>query len=205
MQRLGTLEATAQDAATQSLIKGNLALEVHDIAAAEQAFEDAQTIAPDHPDVESALARIVVAEQVSALLEKAAREEVAGELEKSRLTIVEALTLDPIRDSLAHALARLDAAIGLRRFNEEMSEGLRALAAGRIQRAREAFSRAQAIRPDAPGPADGLNQSAELARSAALSGFARKAREAEAQEDYARALDEYKAALRLEPPAGIRS
>ena len=199
LQRLGTLEATAQDVATQSLIKGNLALEVHDIAAAEQAFEDAQTIAPDHPDVESALARIVVAEQVSALLEKAAREEVAGELEKSRLTIAEALTLDPIRDSLAHALARLDAAIALRRFNEEMSGGLRALAAGRIQRAREAFSRAQAIRPDAPGPADGLNQSAELARSAALSGFARKAREAEAQEDYARALDEYKAALRLEP------
>ena len=199
LHQLDALETAAQEAATQSLVKGSLALEVHDIAAAQQAFEDARTIAPNHPNVESALARILVAEQVSALLENAAREELAGELEKSRLTVAQALALDPMRESVSLALVRLGAALDLRRFNEEMSGGLRALAAGRTQSAREAFVRAQAIRPDAPGPADGLNQSAEVARSAALSGFARRAREAEAQEDYARALAEYKAALRLQP------
>jgi tetratricopeptide (TPR) repeat protein len=80
-----------------------------------------------------------------------------------------------------------------------MSEGLAALERGEFAEARAAFARAEAARPGTTGAADGIARAEEGLKADALGRHRRQGEAAEAREEWRRALEEYDAALVLEP------
>ncbi len=84
-------------------------------------------------------------------------------------------------------------------FARAMSAGLAALDREDFAAAREAFSRAAALRPGSPQSADGLARAESGARLAALSALRQEALAFESREDWRAAEERYKAALELDP------
>src|SRR5690606_677782 len=79
------------------------------------------------------------------------------------------------------------------------SEALTALSDGRPKEARAALERARAIRPQAQEVLDGLARAAELERQQAVLEHRREAERLEAAERWKEALEEYEAALKIDP------
>ncbi|MCP3959315.1 MAG: protein kinase [bacterium] len=84
-------------------------------------------------------------------------------------------------------------------FERAMSEGLAALDRGDYATAREAFSRAGALRPGAPQSADGLARAETGLRVATIARLREQARAFEAQEDWPQAVARYEEVLGLDP------
>lgn len=84
-------------------------------------------------------------------------------------------------------------------FRQTMSKGLTALQAGDSAIAKQAFERALVLSPGSPEALDGLGRAEESLRLAAISEHRSRALEFERKEDWDAALQEYDAALGLDP------
>ena len=110
-----------------------------------------------------------------------------------------ALSLDPANREARAGLDRAHAALGEDSYAKAIGSGFAALGAGRLEDARSAFEKARSIRPGGAEAADGLAR-VSTAQSARGYAFTRQRGAAlEAEERWSEALDEYEAALKLDP------
>jgi tetratricopeptide (TPR) repeat protein len=129
-----------------------------DHAEAVRLYDLAVTITPGNAEAGQGLARARNLAAVLDLVDQALNFENALDLKAAKVAFEKALDLDPAWQPALTGLERVTAAIRERSFEQRMTEGLDALAAGNLQSARAAFDAAKELKPGSQQPVDGLLQ-----------------------------------------------
>jgi tetratricopeptide (TPR) repeat protein len=182
-----------------ALERGRRALADGDAAAAAEAFMLAQMIDPQSSAAASGLRRAEVLDEVLALLVRGANHERDGRGAEAEAAYREAVALDPLCAEAQQALARVRSRLSDDAFAGAMSTGLDALERGDHRAAREAFQRAEQLRPGRPEVAEALQQVEQSQSLAAIVVHRENAQAAESVEDWHGAMAEYRAILALDP------
>jgi tetratricopeptide (TPR) repeat protein len=196
---LESIDDRAPELLQEALGEGQRALAAGDAAAAAAAFSLAARIAPGDRMAETGLRRAAVLDELLRLLDSGRRHESDGNLARAEQDYLEAVRLDPLSPEAREALARIGARITDDEFVRVMSDGLAALEAGDYASARAAFRRADAIRPGARDVAEALTQVEEAEKLETLAERRRRAIELEREERWTEAIEQYAAALELDP------
>ena len=199
---IGLLEQLDTDAAhvlAKALADGERALADGDSRAAEQSFELAATISPDHVQAQRGLRRATVLDDVLALVATARDAEEAGDLAGAATLYRQALAKDGATALARSGLDRVGARLADARYSRAMSEGLIALDEERWADARAALGRAATIRPGAAEIAEAVTRLALAEKTAAIAAHRATARALEQKEDWHRATASYEAVLKLDP------
>jgi tetratricopeptide (TPR) repeat protein len=162
-----------------------------DHAEAVRLYDLAVTITPGHGEAEQGLARARNLASVLNLVDQAWAFENQLDLPAAKLAFEKALELDPGWEAAVDGLARVTAAIHERSFEQRMTEGLDALAAGNLASARAAFEAAKALKPDSQQPVDGLLQVDQEVRLANIRRLEHEATELENNEEWQAAIAKY--------------
>lgn len=162
-----------------------------DHAEAVRLYDLAVTITPGDPEAEQGLARARNLASVLNLVDQARAFEGQLDLQAAKLAFEKALELDPAWQPAVAGLARVTAAIHERSFEQRMTEGLDALAAGNLPSARAAFEAARALKPDSQQPVDGLLQVDQEVRLANIRRLEQEATELENNEEWQAAIAKY--------------
>lgn len=171
-----------------------------DAATAEQAYSQALLLQPDSLDAATGMDRARVLTQVLDLLEQGRDLQDDNELEAAREAYQQALALDASHAESSAALAAVNTAIVDRNFANAMSRGYAALQGNRADEAEEAFKQALAIKPGASAEVNAaLQQAADQETSAAISVHIERARQNEADENWADAMAAWDQALAVDP------
>jgi tetratricopeptide (TPR) repeat protein len=198
-EQLESLRSRANPAMKDALTQGQKALSAGDAAAATRAFRIAQAIEPGNPSAATGLKRAGVLNEVLRLLASGVELERRGDLERAEESYRQAASLDPLSRDAQQALARLDTRFTDASFRKAMSEGMAGLDRKDYQAAREAFERAQAIKPGAPEVADSLAQAEEGARLDEIAERREKGLALEDKEEWWLAAAEYQSVLDVDP------
>jgi len=179
-----------------TMASARAALDNGDAPEALRLYELAVAISPGSADAKTGLERARNLDRVLALTQQGFELERDGELGAARDSFAQAVEIDAQWQVAQDGLARVEALMTQRAFEERMSEGLNALALGEYAAARAAFQRAQALDPSSTEPADGLlqvDQGIRLGNIAALEGeaaaLASAERWTEAAETFERILE----------------
>lgn len=162
-------------------------------------FDLAADITPGDAEAERWLARARNLESVLTLTDQGLRFENELELQAAKLAFEKALELDPAWAPAAAALERVLKAIRQRSFEQRMTEGFNALAAGDYQSARAAFDAAKGLKPESEQPVDGLLQVDQEIRLAGIRRMEGEARELESTEQWQAAILKYQEILDIDP------
>ncbi len=138
-------------------------------------------------------------ESVLTLTDQGLRFENELELQAAKQAFERALALDPAWEPATTALARVLEAIRERSFEQRMTEGFDALAAGNYQSARAAFNAAKALKPESSQPVDGLLQVDQEVRLADIRRMEGEAAALEENEEWQAAVQKYKDILEIDP------
>jgi tetratricopeptide (TPR) repeat protein len=198
-RRFETIAASSPDVLRAALEEGRRGLAAGDGGAAAKAFTLAATIAPRSSTALTGLRRAGSLDEVLALLDAGARSEREGRIKEAQQIYRQTVSLDPLSAEAQRSLARVQTRIGNDAFSRTMSDGLEALEEGNYTRARQAFQRAGAMRPDAIEVKEGLLQVEQSQSLERIANHRTKAVAAEGQEDWHSATGEYEAILALEP------
>jgi len=145
------------------------------------------------------LRRAQVLDRVLAELAVASQHEQRGDTAGALAAYRRALTLDPATRVARDGVARLQTRKSDDAYAVAMSEALAAGARQDASAAREAYAKADRIRPGSSEAAEGLRQLEQTARTRDLSSTLSRAREAERAERWADALAQYREALKVDP------
>jgi tetratricopeptide (TPR) repeat protein len=162
-----------------------------DHAEAVRLYDLAVTITPGNTEAEQGLARARNLASVLNLVDQALGFENDLDLQAARLAFEKALELDPAWQPAVTGLERVTAAIRERSFEQRMTEGLDALAAGNYPTARAAFNAAKALKPDSRQPLDGLLQVDQEVRLANIRRLEQEAAALESNEEWQAAIAKY--------------
>ncbi|HEX5765689.1 MAG TPA: protein kinase, partial [Woeseiaceae bacterium] len=162
-----------------------------DHAEAVRLYDLAVAITPGHREAEEGLARARNLSSVLELVDRGRTFENELDLQAAKLAFEKALELDPAWEPALSGLERVNAAIHERSFQQRMTEGLDALAAGDLLTARAAFDAAKALKPDSPEPADGLLQVDQEMRLANIGRLEQEAVTLEDNEEWQAAIAKY--------------
>jgi tetratricopeptide (TPR) repeat protein len=184
-QRLGDLLAAGEEA----LARGDAETAVDD-------FEMALAMDPANAAADAGLDRARNLPALMALMDAGASAEAAGDLDAAVDAYSQAAALDPAYVPAAESRDRVVAARAGAGYRRLMSEGYAALASADYSGAKERFSRAARMNPDADGPRDGLLQAEEGARRIRIEALRAEADGAEAGERWAAAVTAYEALLK---------
>lgn len=195
---LRAVDAAARPALEAALARAGASLGAGRIEDARLDVTLAAAIAPSDARVKTLGARVARWGDVLALVDAAARDEAAGRTRAAAEGYRRALALDHDAPGAGAALARLGAAQASDAYEQAMSRGLAALAAGRVDAARTAFNAALALRPGAAEPADALRQIEQGHRSRSLDELRGEALAAERAERWDEAVGLYLQAQRQE-------
>jgi eukaryotic-like serine/threonine-protein kinase len=197
-QRISELERQQPTMLAAKLQEGSQAIEQGDSAKARAAYELAIAISPNHAGAKAGLKRASSLDQVLALLTTARTQEQAGQWVPALGSYRQALQLDPQTQSASAAVSRIESQLATDAFGRAMARGYQHLSASQYAPARAAFEEARKIRPQAPELAQALGEVQQAERTQAIGQHLRRATEAEAQEKWADALNELRAALKLD-------
>ena len=161
-------------------------------------FDLAVAITPDSREAQDGLARASNLETVLRLTEQGLNLERNLELEAARAALQNALDLDPSWQPAQAALERVREALLQRSFEQRMSEGLEALAAGSYASARVAFEAAKTLRPGSRQPVDGLLQVDQEVRLGSIRRLESEALALEASEQWQDAIATYEEILEVD-------
>ncbi len=167
-----------------------------DTAAAE--LELATQMQPEHEDLTALEQRLDALPAVISALEQAGVAEEAGRLAEAESALREATESDPAHQYAARELARVADAHRRARFNAAMSEGYAALDDNRFDAAREAFRRAQGLRPEAAEAGSALRELEAAATAHRLAVLRQRGAAAEAAEEWPAAVQRYQEALAID-------
>jgi hypothetical protein len=198
LERLDAVERAAGPALEGALARAQAALAAGRIEDARLEAALATALAPADARVKSLAARVGRWGDVLALLDAAAQDEQAGRTAAAAAKYRGALALDIAAPGAGAALARLGALQSTGAYEAAMSRGFAALAAGRIDAAKSAFSAAAAQRPGAPEPKEALRQIEQGDRSRTLDELRDAAVAAERAERWDEAVGFYLQAQRQE-------
>jgi tetratricopeptide (TPR) repeat protein len=183
---------------SQAMSDARAAFEARDFREAIRLYDLAVTITPGNAQAEKGLARARNLENVLALTERGLSFEKQLELDAARQALENALQLDPLWEPAASALQRVQAALLQLRFEQRMTEGFDALAAGNFDSARVAFEAAKLIRPESRQPTDGLLQVDQEVRLARIRRLETSGTAQTENEQWEAAVETYKDALSVD-------
>ncbi|HTX23392.1 MAG TPA: protein kinase [Steroidobacteraceae bacterium] len=196
---LDRVERHAPGALAAQLYAGERALQAGQTAAARRAFELAYRIDPEDQDAERGLQRVRALDGVLPLLADGFRAEAARDYSRAAQDYGQALALDPKNNSARTGLRRANAALGADNYAMAVGAGFAALGAGRLGEAREAFMKALAVNHRGREALAGLERVNAAVRSRGLAELRSRAAALESEGRWAEALQDYNAALRLDP------
>jgi tetratricopeptide (TPR) repeat protein len=162
-----------------------------DHAEAVRLYDLAVSITPGNAEAEQGLARARNLAAVLNLVDQARRFETELDLQAAKAALEKALELDPAWQPALTGLERVTAAIRERSFEQRMTEGLDALAAGNFQTARAAFGAAKELKPGSQQPVDGLLQVDQEIRLANIRRLEQEAIALENNEEWQAAIAKY--------------
>ena len=169
-----------------------------DHAEAVRLFDLAVAITPGNTEAQDGLARARNLATVLTLTEQGLSLEKNLDLEAARAALQNALEIDPSWAPAQTALERVRASILQRTFEQRMSEGLEALAAGNYPTARAAFESAKSLKPGSRQPVDGLLQVDQEVRLGSIRRLEKEARALESGEEWQEAIAKYEEILEVD-------
>ena len=178
---------------------GMQALEAGDTVEALRNLELAVAISSGHAGAQAGLERARNLETVLSLTDRGIAFEKSLELEAARQSFEQAIALDPEWQPAREGLDRVEATINQMDFDQRMSEGLEALAAGDFASARAAFRMAEALQPESGEPRDGLMQVDQGLRLERIARLERQAASQQAAEEWEAAIESFETILEIDP------
>ncbi len=191
--------AEAPAALDAQLAAGDGALSAADVAIARQAYETAARIEPDNARARDGLANLARLLDAAPLLAQAEAAVQAGDGATAERIYAQVLAKYPGNQTATTGLQQLRQKTSDAAFARAMGDGFAALAAGRTNSARAAFTRAQALRPEAAEVREALAQVDAANRGAADSNLEALAARLVAEERWTEALALYEKALAADP------
>ena len=161
-------------------------------------YDLAVAITPGHAGAAAGLRRALNLESVLSLMEQGLKYEDDLELDAARLSFEKVLELDGAWQPAINALDRIRAAIKNMSFEQRMTEGLNALAAGDYPSARAAFNAAKILDPTSTQPADGLLQVDQEIRLSNIQRLEARAADLEAAEEWETSIAVYQEILEID-------
>jgi tetratricopeptide (TPR) repeat protein len=192
------LEQRAGEVLAQRLQQGAAALQQGAASSALAAFELALKIEPGNTVASQGLKRASTLDEVMRRVSEAERLEKSEQVNAALERFREALALDAQAPRAADGVRRLEARLAGDAFAGAMARGYSALAAGDYTAARSAFEAARSIRPAASEIAPALRQIEQEQRTRVIAAKLEQALQLETQEQWARALAQYRAILELD-------
>jgi tetratricopeptide (TPR) repeat protein len=196
---LDAVEQQAPHALAVQLYAGERALAAGNRAAALRAFELAYRIDPGNPSAEQGLQRTRVIDGVVPLITDGTNAEAAHDYSRAAQDYGQVLALDPSNAKAQAGLRRVNQAWGGGSYAAAVASGFAALGAGHLDEARAAFARALHIDDRGLEARAGIERVNAAVRSRGLAQLRSRAAALEAQERWGEALEDYAAALRLDP------
>ena len=169
-----------------------------DHAEAVRLYDLAVAITPGNKEAEEGLARAQNLASVLDLVDRARTFENELDLQAAKVAFEKALELDPAWEPAVSGLERVNAAIHERSFQQRMTEGLDALAAGDLLTARAAFGAAKSLKPDSPEPVDGLLQVDQEMRLESIRRLEQEAVALENDEEWQAAIAKYEEIVEID-------
>ncbi|AMN45671.1 serine/threonine protein kinase [Steroidobacter denitrificans] len=192
------LEQRADEVLVQRLQEGATALQQGAAGSAAAAFELALKIEPDNTEALQGRKRASTLGEVMRLASEAEHLEKDEQTNEALARFREALALDAQAQRAGDGVRRIEARLAGDAFAAAMARGYSALAAGDYPAANGAFEAARRIRPAATEIAPALHQVEQERRTHEIATKLELARQLEMQEQWARALTQYRTVLELD-------
>ena len=186
------------DVFNETLRSARAAFESGDHAEAVRLYDLAVSITPGNAQAEQGLARARNLAGVLSLVDQARSFEAELDLQAAKAAFEKALELDPVWQPAVAGLERVTAAIRERSFEQRMTEGLDALAAGNFPTARAAFDAAKELKPGSQQPVDGLLQVDQEVRLANIRRLEQEAIALESNEEWQAAIAKYEEIAKID-------
>jgi tetratricopeptide (TPR) repeat protein len=196
---LDGVEQEAPHALATQLYMGERALAAGNRTVAQRAFELANRIDPGDPSAEQGLQRAGVLNGVLPLVSDGMNAETAHDYSRAAQDYGQVLALDPYNGSARAGLKRVNIAWGGGSYADAVASGFAALGAGHLDDARAAFGKALRIDSRGREALAGIERVNAALRSSGLAQLRSRATTLESEERWSEALDDYNAALRLDP------
>ena len=198
LSELESVRGNSNTVAANAIRRGREALAAGSSTEAEDAFALALQIQPSNAEAKRGRARAKVLDEVRNLVARGEELERRGALEGAADSYRKAVALDALARAAQQGLARIDSRASEEAFTRAMSEAVAALNRRDFEVARAGFERARAIKPDAPGVADGLEAVMEGERVQAIAAHREKAMAFEKREAWRLAEQQYQAVLDMD-------
>tara|TARA_R110000824_G_scaffold336_5_gene2065 strand:- start:19778 stop:21292 length:1515 start_codon:yes stop_codon:yes gene_type:complete len=195
---LQEIESNSLTLFAESLVAGEAAIDAGRPAAAVEAFETALLINEESTEAQSGLERARLLPEVLALMEQAEDQHDRGQLESALDLYTQATVVDPAHSAAAAAVTQTRIDILDRDFLNFMSSGFSAVQAGNPEVALESFNRALQLKPQSAEALAAITQAQDMQTSRDLNIQLDAAREHEAAERWAQALQAYNNALAID-------
>lgn len=183
----------------ETMTAAKKAFAAEDPAEAVRLFDLAVSITPGNRDAEAGLERASNLGSVLSLMVQAARFEKSLELDAAKQAFEKALALDAAWQPAIAGLARIRDRIRNMSFEQRMTEGFEALAAGNYDSARAAFNAAKLLVPGSSQPADGLMQVDQEVRLSDIRRLENEVATLEQEEKWESAVAVYENILDIDP------
>lgn len=181
------------------ITQGNTALAQGDAGAASEAFALALLLKPGDSAALAGQQSAAVLNEVLAHLASGRTLQAQGALDAAREAYQQALALDAAHAEARAALQQVDRDIEQRAYADAMSRGYAALRTDNPEVATQAFREAEAMRPDSDEVQVALQQAADQLSTRIINRHMAAARVYEEQEDWHAAVDEWNAAVDVDP------
>ncbi len=196
---LGGLLDSVPEEFERQMNQAEQAMQAADAQQAERHYQIALELRPDSEAASTGLERARSLDEVEALVSEAEQLREDGELEDARARLEEAVELDDQHQRAQELLTAVRDDIREAEFSRVMSRGFALLEDGQPEAAIESFREAQNIRPDSDQAEDAISQAREQITNQAIANHRARATEHEENEAWSKAVDEYEAALELDP------
>ena len=196
---LKELETVLPERLELTIKKGNSALISGDGVTAHRHFTLALAMDPGNDYARRGLDRTTHIEQVFELLASAKEHETQQRYEQALTDYKNAFAIDSELESARIGVIRVKRIIVEQDFQRIMSGGFDALNLGNYSKAKKAFQKARAIKPDSKEIIEALNQANEGLKIEKITFHKQKAMAAERLENWQTAADHYTSVLALDP------
>ena len=192
---LDDIEKQVPEALARQIVEGKRALAAGELDNARHSFETALKIEPGNNEATEWLGKVAAASGVVPTLADAENAEAAKDYTRAQELFADVLKRNPGNSAATEGLARVRKAVADAAFNEAMGSGLSALAAGRLNDARNHLERARKLRPDSTEVSAALQRVADAGSGRSLAELENRAARLAAEERWSEALALYDEAL----------
>jgi tetratricopeptide (TPR) repeat protein len=193
------LAARSQEIVDSAFTAGKQALLAGNADVAIKQLDIVLGIEPEHAGAKAERARAERLPQVLALVQRGDAQRQAGEAQEAIASYREALAIDPAWEAARTALDEVSGSLKSLEFEQAMSKGLAALAAQDFLGAKEHFTAALRLRPDARPAQEGLAESEQGTKLGKIELAEARASAFERRELWAEAIAQYREALAVDP------